>query len=352
MRVSWIYGTLFRVVSLIAAAVTACPGTKADTAVRFEWGGEFETVFDNREGDGTRAVDRTFFLTRLAPEAGISFDGGMHSVMGGVVWVQPIGCEWEGHRLSPTLYYRYRRGGLTGALGMFPRRLLHSPLPDYLLSDSARYEQANIRGGMVGYESRHGWAEGFIDWRGMQSETRREAFAVVGRGEWRHGIWRAGGTAMMNHLARSRNAPETEHVTDNIIINPEAGISLDGVMAGREAGLDVRLGWLYGLSRDRGAGDWLSSSGVRLNVEGRWWRLYLGETLWYADRPLFPLYDTLGALLNDGEPYYRADRYSATRLGVRMIEWRGIVSLRGELDFHVTPGDFMFYQRLLLAVTF
>lgn len=110
--------------------------------VNFEWGGEFASIFDNREGGGAHTPAETYFITRLAPEIGFSVGQHReHKVMGGVVWTQPIGCEWDGHRVSPTLYYRYEGAKVHASMGMFPRNQLLEPLPDWVASDSTRYFQ-------------------------------------------------------------------------------------------------------------------------------------------------------------------------------------------------------------------
>ena len=88
------------------------------------WSVDFKTIFDNREGDAVYNEAQTFFMTQLAPEIGLSIDNGRHTVTGGVVWTQPIGCEWDGHKISPTLYYRYRHGGVEGWLGT--RHIMYS----------------------------------------------------------------------------------------------------------------------------------------------------------------------------------------------------------------------------------
>ena len=67
------------------------------------WAVDFNTIFDNREGDDKYTDTKTFFQTKLAPEIGVSMMDGMHRISGGVVWTQPIGSEWDGYKLSPTL---------------------------------------------------------------------------------------------------------------------------------------------------------------------------------------------------------------------------------------------------------
>lgn len=338
---------------LAAAAATILIAT-ACHAQKFEWGGEFGAVFDNREGDATYTRAETYFLTRLSPEIGVSFDKGKHRIMGGVDYVQPIGCEWDGRRFSPTLYYRYESRNFSGSMGMFPRRQLIRPLPEYLVSDSTRYFQNNLRGALLQYQSERGFFEFLCDWRGMQTTKRREAFAVILSGEYRYKLLRAGGTAMLNHLAKVKNAPDDQYVVDNIIANPYVGIDFMPLLKPWRHWKQLRLdaGPLGSLTRDRADGRWLQSAGIRSELTAEFWRLRLRNALWAGNRPLFPLYAKFGPALNEGEPFYAAKWYNRTEISGLLLRWKKAVELRAELDFHLAPNDFMFYQRILLTIKF
>lgn len=324
-------------------------------AQKFEWGGEFETIFDNREGSARHTAAETYFLTRLAPEIGVSFNGGKHRVMGGVVYTQPIGCEWDGHRLSPTLYYRYDSKHIKASMGMFPRTQLLRPLPEYLVSDSTRYFQQNLRGALLQYSSRRGFFEMLCDWRGMQTSTRREAFAVIAQGEWtpRRNIIRLGGLAMLNHLAKVKDAPADQYVVDNLIANIWVGLDFMRYLRPWRHwhALSLRAGLLSSLTRDRADNEWRSAAGLRAELDATFRRFTLRNVSWVGNHPLYPLYDKFGAQLSEGEPYYSSSWYNRTELSALLLRWKKIVGLRAELDFHwADKGDFMFYQRLILTV--
>lgn len=321
------------------------------SAQRLEWAVDFNTVFDNREGDNRMTDTRTFFHTQLAPEIGLSLLGGEHRLMGGVVWTQPIGCEWEGHRVSPTLYYRYKGSrGWSMALGMFPRTLMRRPMPDYIWNDSVKYMQRNIRGAMAAYEGRDGYFEGIVDWRAMQSQTRREAFNIIARGEWqrRGAMFLAGGLTMMNHFALTKNATPDQHIVDNFIVNPYVGLDLTG-RAGRLDNLTLRLGSLTSITRNRTDDDWVIPTGLWLDIDLRWRWLRWHNSTFVAGEPLFPYYSDFGALLDQGEPYYRSDWYNRTSLYATVMSNR-FVNLEAALDFNVAKDNFTFYQRLILRV--
>ncbi len=338
----------------VAAGLLLAIGCSAQ-AQKFEWGGEFATIFDNREGNAHHTPAETYFLTRLAPEVGISFDKGRHRVMGGAVWTQPIGCEWDGHRISPTLYYQYRGKGISGSLGMFPRSHLIRPLPEYLVSDSTRYFQNNLRGALLQTFGRRGFFELLLDWRGMQTETRREAFAVTARGEWKRNrhVFIAGATAMLNHLAKVKDAPADQYVVDNLTWNPYVGLDFMALLRCRPNwhALSLRVGALGSLTRDRGDHDWLSATGVRAELDATFWRITLRNVTWLGNKPLFPLYGRYGSQLSEGEPYFSSKWYNRTELSALLVRYKNIIDLRAELDFHLADrNDFMFYQRLILTV--
>ena len=338
-----------------AAALLLIVAATGANAQKFEWGGEFATIFDNREGEAMHTPARTYFLTRLAPEIGVSFQHRTHSIMAGAVYTQPIGCEWDGHLVSPTIYYRYETRHVRGSLGMFPRTQLLRPQPEYLVSDSTGYFQHNLRGAMIQYVSRRGFFEMLCDWRGMQTETRREAFAVIARGEWtpRKYLVRIGGTAMLNHLAKVKNAPDDQYVVDNIIANPDFGLDFMKLLRPWRNwhALDISAGPLASLTRDRMNNRWLSAIGVRAELNASFWRITLRNVAWAGNRPLYPLYSKFGPTLNEGEPYFSSKWYNRTELSGLLLRWKKIVDLRAELDFHLADkNDFMFYQRIILTV--
>ncbi len=330
------------------------PVDSASVPVKVEWELDFRSVFDNREGDRAYTADRTFFFTQLSPEIGLSMDNGIHRVMGGVVWTQPIGCEFEGHRVSPTLYYLYQSPrNWRFAMGMLPRTLLARELPDYIVSDSTRYFQRNLRSAIIVTENKNGYFQGVLDWRGMQSRTRREAFCVIAQGEWNPSdrVFLSGGLLMLNHLAKQKDAPEDQHVVDNLIFNPYIGVDLSRYVTPFSA-MILRAGALMSLTRDRGDADWLKAAGLWSRIDVSWWRLTLTNTLYASSRPLFPLYSRYGSLLNDGEPFYASDFYDRVSLKGSLIKWRDNVNVDASLDFNFTNSGMIFYQRVLLSVNF
>lgn len=340
------------VVIAILSALAFPADVCAQEKVKFEWGGEFAAIFDNREGSANITPAQTYFLTQVAPEIGLSFCNREHRIMGGVVYTQPLGTDWAGYQLAPTVYYRYEsHRHWSGSMGMFPRTQLIRQLPEYLESDSLRYFRHNILGALLQYQSDDGFFEAFIDWRGMQSHTKREAFAIVAQGQWRHNLLYAGGDAMMNHLAKAKGHPE-QYVIDNQIYSAHFGVDflplLDPELKFNK--LEISIGPIGALSRDRGIGKWQGSIGGRVDINMNWWRLGLRNALTISDEPLFSLFGSYGCQLHEGEPYFSKKLYNRTELSGMILGYKDILKLQAELDLHLTPGDWMFYQRLILTV--
>lgn len=316
----------------------------------FYWSVDMSAVFDNREGDTDYADAKTFFQTQLAPEIGVSLYDGRHLVAGGAVWTQPIGCGWKDYHIAPTFYYRYQNRGLRFAMGMFGKQLLYAEMPNYIWNDSINYTQRNIRGAMVGYMSEKGYFQALIDWRGMQTETQREAFNIIASGERRHsgGKFMWGGLVMMNHLALDKYGHHDGHnVVDNFLYNPYVGIDFSKIARTPLDSCSLRVGALGGFTRDRGDNQWKTPVGIWADVDVMWRFLELKNTF-YAGGKLFPYYGHYGVSLDQGEPYYAASLYNRTSVQAYFLR-RKFMTLKASLDFNIAPSHFNFYQRIILT---
>lgn len=310
------------------------------------WNLNFQTIFDNREGDNKYTDTKTFFQTQLSPEIGLSMMDGKHTVAGGVVWTQPIGSSWDGYKIDPTLYYRFKSPRWKFAMGFVPRRFLIQQLPNFLWSDSMAYSRANIRGLLIQYQRQEGFFETYLDWRGMQSETTREAFSIVAHGEWapKNGKFLLGGHVMMNHFALQKNPPADQHIVDNFIINPYVGVNLSHSTP--LDSLTIKAGMLMGLTRNRALGTWTSPTGVWIDATAEWRWLGLKNTF-YSGGKLYPYYNQFGSSLDMGEPYYQSKYYNRTSVYAYVLRnW--FMNLEASVDFHVAKDNFTFYQRVLL----
>ncbi len=344
-----IYRTITVKLSAVIAIILSISHLGYADTPKVTWNVDFNTTFDNREGDGNLTAAKTYFFTRLAPEVGLKF-GKNSRIAGGAVWYQPIGREWGGYRISPTLYYAFESKGLNFAMGMFPRSLLHRELPSFLWSDSLSYSQHNVRGALISYLHQNGFGEAYLDWRGMQTETQREAFAIVAHGEWypmtAEKPLLVGGHVMMNHFALTANAPEDMHIVDNFLINPYIGVDLSKPLP--LDSLTLKGGALITLERNREGSNWNTPCGGWIELQAQW--KFIGfKNTFYAGGKLFPEFGRFGNSLYMGEPYYSENLYNRTDIYLYILR-RKFVQITGSLDFHVTPNTFMFYQKLTVDI--
>lgn len=312
------------------------------------WSIDFGSVFDNREGDDGMYDDKTFFFTTLAPEIGLRLTS-KDRIAGGAVWTQPLENGVKDGKVVPTLYYRHESDTWKFSMGMFPRTQLREPLPGFLWCDSLAYFQRNIRGALVQYGHRNGFFDAYIDWRAMQSETRREAFNIVFHGEWRPraGKLLMGGHAMMNHFAKTYHADDSQGIVDNFLVNPYVGVDFS-----RSTALDslvVKAGALVTLERYRAYGGWKVPAGLWVDAVFEWKFLGLKNSL-YAGGKLFPLYSEFGTLLYQGESYYRSSFYNRTDVYAHVYRNK-FIDLEAQLNFNFAKNNFMFYQRLILNIS-
>lgn len=301
-------------------------------------------LLNNREGGDGYTPDQTFMFTRLAPEVGVSIDDGQHVFKGGIVWYQPMIDDLTGYKLLPTLYYRYNRiDGWHVTVGLIPRSLMVKRMPRYLWSDSLDYCQPNMRGAMTQLVKPAGYAEIAVDWRQMQTDWRREAFAVLFNTDWRvAGPLRLGGHVQYSHLAKSKLGKEGQNVNDDLIINPMAAVDLS-----RRTTLDsLRLaaGAIIAMERNRGNERWRKPAGFVATATARWRWLQLDETF-YTGKDLMPLYPTLGSQLNLGDPYYHSKTYSRTDVTAHVVSNR-YVDLTCSLMFHATDQVTGLWQQI------
>ncbi len=333
-----------RIAVILSVALAVVWATVPGVAQELTWSVDFGSVFDNREGDRTYTAPQTFFFTTLAPEIGVKLTAN-DRLAAGAVWTQPLTDDWKDGRVTPTIYYRREAGNLKFSMGLFPRKQLRCEMPGFLWCDSLAYFQPNIRGALVQYDAGKSFFEGYIDWRGMQSTTRREAFNIVARGEWspRNGLFFLGGHVMMNHYALQKNAPENQHIIDNFLINPYVGLDFSS--------LSMKAGALITVERNRGNDNgWQMPAGVWIEALGEWHRIGL-KTSFYAGGRLFPSYGEFGAGLYQGEPFYSARFYNRTDVYARVL-CNKYVDLQASLDFNFTDDSFIFYQKLQLRVYF
>lgn len=311
------------------------------------WSIDFGSVFDNSEGDGAYKEPKTTFFVTLAPEIGLKFTEN-DRISAGALWNQPLENNVKNSKLYPTVYYRHDGPKWKFSMGLFPMTQLREPLPAFLWCDSLSYFQQNIRGALVQYEIPQGFFDAYIDWRGMQSKTVREAFNIVFHGEWRpkKRAFLIGGHALMNHFARSKDAPAEQKVVDNFLINPYIGIDYS-----KKTILDslvLKGGALFTIERDRRVGEWKAPGGFWMDIFMEWKFLGVKNSL-YAGESLFPLFGEFGNLLYLGDAYYQSPFYDRLDVYARIYRNR-FIELEAQLNFNFTKSHFQFNQRLIVNI--
>lgn len=328
---------------LCAILMLAC-FTLPLAAQEIEWSIDATVLLNNREGSDEYSPDQTFVFTRLHPEVGVSMNEGEHVLKGGLVWYQPMIDDLTGYKLLPTLYYRYNRpDGWRAMVGLIPRSLMVKRMPRYMWSDSLDYCQPVVRGVMTQLVKPAGYAEVAVDWRQMQTDWQREAFAIMFNTDWRvAGPLRLGGHVQYSHLAKSKLGKEGQHVNDDLILNPMAALDLSHRTA--LDSLRLAAGAIIAMERDRGEEQWRKPAGLVITGTARWRWLQLDETF-YTGQDLLPLYPTLGSQLNLGDPYYHSKTYSRTDLTAHVVSNR-FVDLTASLMFHATDRVTGFWQQI------
>lgn len=317
------------------------------TSVKFAYDADFLFYFDNREFSQTKYQhDFTQFGVRLAPEVGISIqeDSGKvsHRVMVGVAYNQPIGTDYARAEFRPTAYYRLQVKGFDVNLGFVPYTHLIEDMPTYLWYDSLAYQCANIQGALFQYRSEKGFASVLADWRGMYGDSTREAFRVVISGRYQRKWFNIGGMAMINHLANSKT--KNYGVCDDYLVNPYVG--LDFTSYTPMDTLSLRAGYLFGIQRDRNRDENYFTHGGCIELFARWKYVGLKNTLYIGDN-MFPLYSRYGAVLNQGDPWYRANIYNRTDILVYIFNNR-FVNVHGAFTIDVTEeGKFNCQQQII-----
>lgn len=317
-------------------------------AIEPTWEINMGSLFDNREGDAGMTNPKTYFMVTLAPEIGLKFTQ-YDRIAGGAVWNQPLENGVKDGKIVPILYYRHESDSWNFSMGMFPRTQLREPMPGFLWCDSLAYFQQNIRGALVQYNHRKGFFDAFIDWRGMQTETRREAFNIVFHGEFKPQgeTFLLGSHLMMNHLAKTKHPDESQSVIDNFLINPYIGVDFS-----RKTALDslvLKAGGLMTIERNRGDDEgWRVPGGLWVDLVAEWKFLGFKNSL-YAGGKLFPEYDLFGSQLYLGEPFYQSSFYNRTDIYAKIIQNK-YINLEAQLNFNSAKKNFIFYQRLILDI--
>lgn len=310
-------------------------------AQKFLWEVDFLGFFDNREFKAPYQIPQTLFGTRLSPELGIGFREN-HQLMAGVSWMGEFGSD-KTSIVDWTVYYRYKSKQLNASFGSFPRRQLVEEYPMAMLYDSLLYFNPNINGMLLQYFMPCGYAEVYVDWRSKQSNRDREIFTIASDGRIDIRRFFTGWYLTLNHFAKPRLA-EGEHVVDNLMFNPYAGVDLSELLFLDK--LRLKAGLLLSMNRNRGDGKWISPAGFLGEVIAEWRFLGLSNLI-YAGKDQLTFYDEFGADLHYGDPFYRAPFYDRVDVYAYLLR-KKFVECKVSANFHIVDRSVQSQQQLIL----
>lgn len=297
----------------VDSAFAAKQEAKAQKPVQLLYDVDFTTYFDNREYHAPYQIPQTILNFRLSPQIGVRIldrAGGKHELVAGVSYTQRLGGNWRDVQFDPIAFYHFNYKGFDAGMGAIPYTRRIMPMPEWLMYDSLTYMHPNIQGALLQYRDQRGFVEFMCDWRGAQTETRREMFRLVLNGQYQYKWLQVGGLAHMNHKAGF--ATTHEPVTDDVHAHAFAGFDVTQYVP--LDSLSLRAGYIFGWERDRGTNESFLNHGLIIELYANWWFLGVKNTFYYGDN-LEPLRArNLNACL--GDPFYQSRIYNCTDLFV------------------------------------
>ena len=311
----------------------------------------FETLFDNREystcdfGEST-----TIFGLQFIPEVGIQW-AEKNRLMVGMDLTHDFGSEMSASAINLILYYQFTHPNWSVNAGIFSRSKLIGKYSEAFFDENTLFYHDPLQGLSFNYHSTtsNSYAEFFIDWEGMRTETQREKFRIAADGRWDNGKFYAGGSAMMLHYAKTLLEESNEGVVDNILVNPYVGMRLNGSWA-----FDARLGYLQSLQRDRVTEQgWLTPKGGELWLRLSRWNFSLDNKL-YVGEDIIPLYDFYGYDVYESSSFYGTTEkiYNRTALSYSRKFFKDTLSLYASFAVHYDGVGVGLQQLLRLEVNF
>lgn len=281
--------------------------------VQFIYDVDFATYFDNREYHAPYQIPQTILNFRLSPQIGVRIMDrayGKHEFVAGVSYTQRLGGNWRDIQFNPIAYYHFNYRGFDAGMGAIPYSRRIVPVPEWLMYDSLTYYHPNIQGALLQYHNENGFLEFMCDWRGAQTADRREMFRLLLNGLYQKRWLQVGGLAHMNHKAGF--ATTYEPVMDDVHLNAFAGADVTKYVP--LDSLSLRIGYIFGWQRDRGANDVFANHGLIIELYANWWFIGIKNTFYYGDN-LQPL-----RVRNEnsslGDPFYQSRLYNRTDLFV------------------------------------
>ncbi len=292
---------------------------------------DFDMYFDNKEFASTAYAESgldfdsgTDFLGRLTLSAQLEWEQ-CNSLVIGVDMSNNYGENVDKlfSTIKPIVHYKYSGVKTKFVAGIFSNREMHiDSYSTAFFSSSSRNLDNLVSGVLAQYNSStsDSFVELAMDWCGQYSETSREKFMVLSAARHHIGRYYYGYNYMMYHYAGSMDE-EVGGVVDRQQLNPCVGAVIGG-----ELSLDLRLGAILTLQRDRSYGNkWdtpmMGDVGFSLNYKGFSFeeRLYFGDNInpyFYGHTHEDGYYVEYGRELYPSESFFRTDRGIYNRAAV------------------------------------
>ncbi len=291
------------------------------------WNVHFHGFADNREYAHSDGYSQSILGVRIAPEIYFSLDSN-HFLHAGINYLHEFGSRGSGvDRVSPTVYYNYKRQGHDFYMGMFPREGLLSTYHPAILNDTLRYYRPNIEGLLWRYSRNAFHQQLWIDWTSRQTAMEREQFLAGASGHVGMGIAYFSHQITLWHNAGSKASSGTDQlpIRDNAAAMVKLGVDLTPLLF--LDSLDVSGGALLAYDRLRGVYDWRTPKGFITDLYAEYRKFFLTNSF-YAGESMPIVY---------GDRFYTANRYNRLDLGWKPLQYKGLEG-RFTLSFHFTPG--------------
>lgn len=291
------------------------------------WKVHFHGFADNREYARSGRYSQSILGVRIAPEINFSLDSS-HFLHAGVNYLHEFGSQRvDAHRVSPTIYYNYKRHGHDFYIGMFPREGLLSGYHRAILNDTLNYYRPNIEGILWRHQRGASYQQLWIDWTSRQTAVDREQFLAGASGRIALGVVYLSHQITLWHNALRSGPAEIDElpIRDNGSAMLKAGTSLTSIAF--LDSLDISAGGLIAYDRLRGVYDWRTPKGFIADVHAEYRDFFMTNSF-YVGESLPIAY---------GDRFYTARRYNRLDLGWKPLRYNGLEG-RFTLSFHCTPG--------------
>ncbi len=354
---------------VITSVASAKGGEGGSASNRVSLDLTFETYFNNREYAELSGESASDFAARLMPTINWQLSTS-ESLNLGVDWVQPFGSVGSAgddgvrsqpfyYDVKPLIYYNVISNRWSITAGMFPRSMMAlDSYSEAFFSDAYLFYNNVVSGMLFSYSDGVGSLfELACDWTGQPSMVSRESFVIYSAGRKAWGGFGAGYNMAMTHYAGSTD-PEIKNVVDNVLVTPylDYGCVLNGWL------LELRVGYLQSLQRDRSYGnDWQVPSMWEVGFSLGRWGFTLEERLYLGD-DLQPLYDgqttSNGTYLEYGSALYNGAQdfrittgvYNRAALSYDRYFSQDRVRLRAQFVTHANGNGLATQQILELSV--